>query len=302
MTSPGPGATVADAADGVPAGPDDDLGSGPDAALGSTIEGDAGLDDEPGRSLADRLRAASGTIVVVLLILVAWEIAGRTYFEGRATLSPPTRMVASLIDEWADYPQHIQATLVPAAKGWVVGVTLATLLGTMAVLVPATERATLQFAVATYSLPIIAIGPILQVTFTGDTPRAILAGLAVFFSALISTILGLRSASSASMEVVRAMGGGRLTQLRRVQIPAALPTYFNGLRISGPAAILGSVLGEYLGRVSTGLGLYMVNAAFALQPDRTWAIALVLTILAGTAYFLIGFVGRLLTPWSRETS
>ncbi|MEM9615378.1 MAG: ABC transporter permease subunit [Actinomycetota bacterium] len=258
-----------------------------------------GNDDER-LSMSERLRAWSGTIVAVLIILVVWEVAGRTYFEGKATLSPPTRMVASLIDEWPTYPDHIIATLTPAAKGWVAGVGLATLLGVMAVLIPATERATLQFAVATYSLPIIAIGPILQVTFSGDTPRAALAGLAVFFSALISTILGLRSASRASMEVVRALGGGRLAQLVKVQIPAALPTYFNGLRISGPAAILGSVLGEYLGRVSNGLGLYMVNAAFALQPDRTWAIALVLTALAGSAYLAIGLVGRLLTPWARE--
>ncbi|MEM7338875.1 MAG: ABC transporter permease subunit [Actinomycetota bacterium] len=261
-------------------------------------EGDAAFEAET-VSLRERLAAASGTIVVVLVLLAVWEIAGRTYFEGRATLSPPSRMILSLAEEWRTYPQHIVATLVPAAKGWFFGVGIATLLGIVAILVPITERATLQFAVATYSLPIIAIGPILQVTFTGDTPRAALAGLAVFFSALISTILGLRSASPASLEVVRAMGGGRFNQLWRVQIPAALPTYFNGLRISGPAAILGSVLGEYLGRVSNGLGLYMVNAAFALQPDRTWAIALVLTALAGAAYSLIGLVGRLLTPWTR---
>ncbi|MGH1503135.1 MAG: ABC transporter permease [Acidimicrobiales bacterium] len=237
------------------------------------------------------------TVLAVAVILLVWEVAGRTYFEGKATLSPPTAMVSTLVAEWELYPRHITATLGPAAKGWVFGVGIATLLGIFAVLFPITERATLQFAVATYSLPIIAIGPILQVTFTGDKPRAILSGLAVFFSALISTILGLRSASPTSVEVVRALGGGRLAALRKVQIPAALPVYFNGLRISGPAAILGAVLGEYLGRVSTGLGLFMVNSAFALQPDRTWAIALVLTLLSGTAYFLIGLVGRLVAPW-----
>ncbi len=291
MTAP-----VDAAPDATPDGVADEGVVGPDAE--KLVEGE--FVDEERTGLVERLRSWSGTIIAVVIILVAWEIAGRTYFEGKATLSPPTRMVASLIEEWPTYPDHIIATLTPAAKGWAVGVTLATLLGIMAVLVPATERATLQFAVATYSLPIIAIGPILQVTFSGDTPRAALAGLAVFFSALISTILGLRSSSKASMEVVRALGGGRFAQLVKVQIPAALPTYFNGLRISGPAAILGSVLGEYLGRVSNGLGLYMVNAAFALQPDRTWAIAMVLTMLAGSAYLLIGLVGRLLTPWARE--
>ncbi len=265
-----------------------------------TVEtgGLASLDDEEGRDL----RSWAGTIVAIGVILIVWEVLGRTYFEGRATLSPPTRMVGSLISEWDLYPRHITATLAPALRGWIFGVAIATILGTLAVLVPITERATLQFAVATYSLPIIAIGPILQVTFDGNTPRAILAGLAVFFAALISTILGLRSASPASLELVQALGGNRLTALRRVRIPAAIPTYFNGLRITGPAAILGAVLGEYLGRVNTGLGLFMVNAAFALQPDRTWAIALVLTTMSGIAFFLIGLVGRLLAPWAKEAS
>ena len=270
-----------------------------DTALGAApvvVADDSGSDDRPG------IRSYLGTAVAALVILVIWEILGRTYFEGRATLSPPTRMVGSLISEWDLYPRHITATLGPAFRGWVVGVTVATLLGTIAVLVPITERATLQFAVATYSLPIIAIGPILQVTFSGSTPRAILAGLAVFFAALISTILGLRSASPTSRELVRALGGGRITALRKVRIPAAIPTYFNGLRITGPAAILGSVLGEYLGRVNTGLGLFMVNAAFALQPDRTWAIALVLTMISGAAFFLIGLAGRLLAPWAKEVA
>ncbi|MEM9514868.1 MAG: ABC transporter permease subunit [Actinomycetota bacterium] len=244
--------------------------------------------------------AWAGTAIAVAIILITWEILGRTYFEGRATLSPPSRMVGSLISEWDLYPDHIRATLSPAFRGWVFGVSIATLLGTVAVLVPFTERATLQFAVATYSLPIIAIGPILQVTFAGDAPRAILAGLAVFFAALISTILGLRQATPAQLELISALGGNRFTALRRVRIPAAIPTYFNGLRITGPAAILGAVLGEYLGRVSLGLGLFMVNSAFALQPDRTWAIALVLTVLSALAFFLIGLVGRLLSPWAHS--
>lgn len=248
-------------------------------------------------TVGGRVRDRASTVVAIAAVLGVWELAGRTYFAGKATLSPPTKMIASLAAEWDLYPEHIVATLTPALKGWAAGVTVATLLGILAVVVPFTERATLQFAVATYSLPIIAIGPILQVTFTGDTPRAILSGLAVFFSALIATILGLRSASRTSIEVVEALGGNRLMALVKVQIPAALPTYFNGLRVSGPAAILGSVLGEYLGRVNSGLGLFMVNAAFALQPDRTWAIALVLTALSGAAYLLIGLVGRLLTPW-----
>jgi ABC-type nitrate/sulfonate/bicarbonate transport system permease component len=72
---------------------------------------------------------------------------------------------------------------------------------------------------------------------------------------------------------------------------------FAALRIAAPAAVLGAIIGEYLG-AERGLGVSMINSQQALEVSRTWAIALVATAVAGVGYGITALVGRLLTPWA----
>ena len=110
-------------------------------------------------------------------------------------------------------------------------------------------------------------------------------------------LVGLRSADRTTLDLIHAYGGNALKKLTKVRIRAALPSLFAALRIAAPAAILGAIIGEYLG-ADSGLGVAMINSEQALQIERTWAIALVATLLAGVAYGLTALVGRLLTPWA----
>ena len=80
-------------------------------------------------------------------------------------------------------------------------------------------------------------------------------------------------------------------------IRSALPAAFAGLAISGPAAVLGAIVGEYLG-ASQGLGVALITANEDLNSRRAFAIALVATAVAGAAYLAVSLVGRLLTPWA----
>ncbi len=148
-----------------------------------------------------------------------------------------------------------------------------------------------------YCIPIIAIGPILQITFDGETPKIILAAMAVFFTTLVGVMVGLRSAEPVMFDVIRAYGGGRVSELYKVRIRAALPSLFAALRIAAPAAILGAIIGEYLGGES-GLGIAMIASQTGLQIARTWGIALVAGLLAGVAYAVTAMIGRALTPWA----
>jgi ABC-type nitrate/sulfonate/bicarbonate transport system permease component len=155
----------------------------------------------------------------------------------------------------------------------------------------------MQLGIASYCIPVIAIGPILQITFDGTTPKVILAAMAVFFTTLVGTLIGLRSADPTTLDVIRAYGGGRVASLRKVRIRAALPSLFAALRIAGPAAILGAIIGEYLGGES-GLGIAMIASQTGFEITRTWGLALVAGLLAVAAYGLTAFAGRLLTPWA----
>jgi ABC-type nitrate/sulfonate/bicarbonate transport system permease component len=165
------------------------------------------------------------------------------------------------------------------------------------VLFPILERAFLPVVLATYCMPIIAIGPILEIMLSGTAPQIALSGLSVLFTTLIGCLIGLRSADPVSLDLVQVYGGGRWRKLTKVRIRAALPASFAGLAISGPAAVLGAIIGEYLG-ASRGLGVALISANENLDSRRSFAIALVATAIAGIAYVVISIVGRALTPWA----
>jgi len=252
----------------------------------------------PARGSAERAERPKwvGGLIGTVILLVVWEILGIA-LTSRRILPTPVNVARQMVKDRHFYVPHIKATLAEAAQGWLWGNLIAIGLAIVFVLVPVIERALLRVAIATYAMPIIAIGPILQIVFSGNRPKIILAGLSVFFTTLIGALLGLRSADRTSLDVIRAYGGNSWTALRMVRLRAALPSLFAGLKIAAPAAVLGAIIGEYLGG-ERGLGVAMINAEQALAISRTWGIALVATGLAGIGYALTALVGRLLTPWS----
>jgi ABC-type nitrate/sulfonate/bicarbonate transport system permease component len=247
-----------------------------------------------GRSMPHWVGGALG----VVGLLIVWQIVGLTVFSKNNLVPPPTHIVSQMrSDGWSLYWNNARTTIHEAAIGYLWGNALAILLAFVFLVLPFTERPLMRLGIASYCLPIIAIGPILQIVFNGQTPKIILAALSVFFTTLVGTLVGLRSADPIALDVVRAYGGNAFRQITKVRLRAALPSLFAALRIAAPAAILGAIIGEYLG-ADSGLGVAMINSEQALQIERTWAIALVAAALAGIAYAATALIGRWLTPWA----
>lgn len=262
----------------------------------------ASLDDPPAvaarwRPLSISNRQLRGLLGVAGL-LVMWEVLALTVFAGHHIVPTPVSVVRGLWDDRSSYPPNASATLSEAAWGWLYGNAVALGLAGVFVLLPVVEAAILRVALAIYCLPIVALAPILQISFGGDKPKIILAALSVFFPTLIGALVGLRSADKTSLELIEVYGGGRWQALVRVRLRSALPSTFAGLRIAAPAAILGAIIGEYVGATS-GLGVFMINSEQSLDVPRTWGVALFAAALAGIGYGLTGLAGRLLTPWCR---
>jgi ABC-type nitrate/sulfonate/bicarbonate transport system permease component len=239
-----------------------------------------------------------GGLAGIVGVLVVWQLLGMTVFDADGAVPPPTAIVDEMLtDGWDFYGPNIETTAREATLGWVWGNVLAIAVAMLFVLLPFTERPLMRLAIASYCLPIVAIGPILQILFEGDSPKVVLAAMSVFFTTLIGMLVGLRSADRTSLDMVRAYGGGTWAQLTKVRLWASLPSLFAGLRIAAPAAILGAIIGEYMGGES-GLGIAMIQSQTALRVERTWGIALVATAVAALAYGATALVGRLLTPWA----
>jgi ABC-type nitrate/sulfonate/bicarbonate transport system permease component len=100
-----------------------------------------------------------------------------------------------------------------------------------------------------------------------------------------------------SVDLIRSAGGGAWKTFRIVRVPGALPSLFAGLRVAAPAALLGAVIGEYLG-ASEGLGVALIQAQSSFEVARTWGVALVMSGLAGLLYAVASIAARLLAPWA----
>jgi len=237
-----------------------------------------------------------GTLLGIGIVFAGWITVGAVWGMKKG-IPQPWKVVSQLVDDRHLYPQNISTTLSEAWKGYVIGNAIAIGLGLLFVLVPFLEKALMQLAVASYCLPIVAIGPILQSTLKGQSPKIALVALSVFFTTLIGVMVGLRSADRTSLEVVRAYGGNRFTELVKVRIRAALPSTFAGLQIAAPAAILGAIIGEYFGG-ERGLGILMIASLQGFKVARTWGIAAVATALAGVGFLITTLVGRWLTSWA----
>jgi ABC-type nitrate/sulfonate/bicarbonate transport system permease component len=250
-------------------------------------------------------------VIGVLAVVGLWWISALTVFRNagvgdRGAIPTPLAVIRKIVEDGIPfYANHVTATLAEAVVGFLWGNGLALLLSAVVLVLPRTEKIAMQVAVLTYCVPIVAIGPLIQVVLgapRGNDPSGtaiVLAALSVFFTTVVGTLAGLKAADRSALDVVAVYGGSRFTQLRKVRLISSLPSILAALQIAVPSAFLGAVLGEWFGGVQRGVGPALIIAAQATNIERTWALALLAGLVAGVGYVLFGLVAKALAPWSR---
>jgi ABC-type nitrate/sulfonate/bicarbonate transport system permease component len=257
-----------------------------------------------------RLRLPSwaiGILGVVGVIALWWLLAVLTPGNGNYKPIPTPFAVGQqiVLDGFAFYWKAFSVTLLEAGIGYLWGNVIALVLCGIVLVLPALEGILNQISVISYCLPIVAIGP-LAILILGGAKQAgdpsqtaiFFAGLSVFFTTVVGTLLGLKAADKAALDVVTVFGGSRFTQLRKVRVIAALPSIMSSLQIAVPAAFLGAVLGEYFGKIEIGVGPILVAAQVSLNSERVWGLFLLCAAVAIIGFGLVGLVGRFVAPWS----
>ena len=250
----------------------------------------------------DRPKWLGGLIGVVVMIGLWWILAATVFHSSQSVPTPWAVLKQFPDDGWHFYSVNAGITLRSAGQGFLWGNGLALLVALLVLLVPPLETVATQLAVISYCMPLTAIGPIILVIFGGRAPSIFLAALSVFFTTLVGALLGLKAADRASLQLIEAYGGSRWHRLTKVQIIAALPNILSALKIAAPAAMLGAIIGEYLGGVDNGLGVVLTVAQQQFMVPRTWALAIVTGGLAGLGYALFAVIARFVTPWSTGTT
>ncbi|MCA3448115.1 MAG: ABC transporter permease subunit [Rhodobacter sp.] len=234
-----------------------------------------------------------------LVLLILWEVAGRLDWVAGGAMPALSEIIARFWVDRADYPRHVLATLQASGAGFVIGNTIAVLAGVLFVLLPVTGRMARGLNIAIFTLPPIAIAPILALTLEGMTPRIVLAALGVYFVTMQATVTGLSQYDSRSADLVRAYGGGGRAVMRFVQVRGAVPAILSGFRVAAPNAVLGAILAEFGGGGRWGLGAYLLGSLGRGEPDRLWGIGLTATLIAGLSYALFAALSARMLGASR---
>ena len=230
------------------------------------------------------------TLLGLLLLGLAWEVAGRLGWVGDGALPAPSQIARQAWADRSDYPAHIAGTLRTAAAGFAIGCAVAIALGLAYVRWPRLQRAMAGVDVTVFAMPAIALVPILIIALPGDAPRVVLAALSVYYPVMVAVVLGLRQTDARLIDLVRVYGGGEAAAMRWVRLRGGLPTLLSGLRVAAPAAVLGSLLAEFGSGASAGLGTYLIGSLGRADPARLWGIGLAATALSALAYLAVDLI------------
>jgi ABC-type nitrate/sulfonate/bicarbonate transport system permease component len=239
-------------------------------------------------------------LLLVALGLAAWQAYVDVSGIAPQVLPSPARVLEQGW-EWRDtIAQHTAATLRETAVGFAVSLALGWALAVAADFSPALRRALTPLLIASQTLPIIAIAPLMILWFGfGMLPKVLVVVLVTFFPITVGLIEGFAATQRQATNLLRSMGASRWAQFRYVRLPGAMPRFFTALRIGITYAVVGAIFAEYVG-AKEGLGIFMLTSKNSFRADLVLA-AVVVTAAVSVALFALTYVvERLAIPWSRR--
>ena len=238
-------------------------------------------------------------ITGILSILIWYFVVWLGDFQAFILPTPQLvwlRFIRSLDD--GSLLRHISVTLGEVMGGLAVGVFTASSLGYLLARSRKLERIMSPYIVASQSVPVVAIAPLLIIWFgPGLTSKVIICSLIVFFPILINTIIGLRSVPEDLYDLMRSLQANRWQIFSLLEVPAALPVLFGGLRIGATLSVIGAVVGEFVG-ADRGLG-FLINVGRG-QYDTSLVFVAVfsLVFMALALYGSITLIENKLLKWN----
>jgi NitT/TauT family transport system permease protein len=253
------------------------------------------------RNLARRERRArvSGIIspiAVVMALIALWEAGTRLFSVPVFLLPPPSAIALSML---ANAPLLIGngwVTTIEIVLGFALSILVGIPLALAIFLWPPFSRAVLPLLVSSQAMPKVAIAPLLLVWFGfGLLPKVLIAFLIAFFPIVINTAVGLAAIEPEKIYLARSMGFGSVATFFKIRLPNALPAVFGGLKISITLAVVGAVVGEFVGG-DAGLGYLLMVANGSMDTQLLFAGIVALTILGVALYLLVELAERLAIP------
>lgn len=277
------------------------------------------------------LRNVLPVLTVVLVIVVIWYIAaagmnapwardqaaragetlsttqllGATMNQERPVLPAPHQVAKGLWDgvmgqkitSKRSLVWHGWITLSATLAGFAIGSLAGILLAIGITHNRAMDLSVMPWAVASQTVPIIAIAPMVIVVFasigiTGLMPKAIIAAWLSFFPVLVGMVKGLRTPDPMQLDLTRSWNASRPQVFWRLRLPSAMPYLFTSLKVAVAAALVGTIVGELPAGATAGLGARLLSGSYYGQTIQIWSALLMAAALAAVLVTVLGWIER----------
>lgn len=238
------------------------------------------------------------TPAVYLVCLAAWELAVKKFAIPTWLLPAPSQILASAI-QWA--PELWTNTLVTLREtlfGFLLALALSLPLAALIAFNPIARRILYPVLLGLQSIPKVALAPLVTLWFGfSEWPKIVIVVLVCFFPILVNVVAGLESAPKAMLDLMRSLGAPPYMVLRRLRIPAALPSLFTGCKVAITFAVIGAVIGEFVSAQS-GLGYLILITTSQSQTPVAFAAILVLTALSVALFYALEYLEKRVVTWT----
>jgi NitT/TauT family transport system permease protein len=240
--------------------------------------------------------------IAIGFALLLWESASRWSGLPAFILPSPAAVFNRTVRAIQDGTliRHTLATLIEVLGGLILGTISAIILGYGLAKSRTVERFLSPYIVASQSIPIVAIAPLLVIWFgPGRLSKIMISALIVFFPILINTIVGIRSVPEDLRDLMRSLRATRWQVFSRLEVPAAMPVLLGGLKVGATLSVIGAVVGEFVG-ANEGLGFLINIGRGVYDTTLVYTAVIALVALAMTLFSLVALLERHLLAW-RDT-
>ena len=237
----------------------------------------------------------------VLLLGLWWGLSASGLVPGYM-LPGPADVLRTFVHDFPNLMSNTAVSVLEALCGMAIGTVLAFLIATAMERFRILEQALLPLLVVTQTIPTIAIAPLLVLWMGfGMAPKITLVVITTFFPIAVELLEGYKSVDPDAILLLRSMRASRLQIFWHVKLPASLPFFFSGLRISASYAVVGAVISEWLGGFE-GLGVYMTRVRKAYAFDKMFAAIFMIVIISLLLMRMVDLIRRLSMPWARPSA
>ena len=251
------------------------------------------------KNIKRRLEEIGFPILFFVTILATWEIFVMIFSIPEYLLPKPTKIISEIILNFNSLLRHTIITMIEVIFGFLIGNVLGFLGAVIFAHSKTIEKGLYPYAIALKTTPILAIAPLLVLWFgTGMISKIVAAAIVCFFPILVNTVKGLKNIDDEYLDLLRSFSASKYQIFTKLRLPNSLPYIFSALKISTGLAVVGAIVGEFVG-AKEGIGFVILISTYHLETATMFA-AIIMSALGGILFFyFISLIERKIIFWQK---